>query len=101
MEVGLKLLMQLVGGLSAAVFTSGDKVLAEDGAVAVDDDEGKGRRFLGWSVPYVAEPTRGGITSQLTAAVLSPFNSFSAMRCSFSQIMALRFSRSHSAHFSR
>jgi hypothetical protein len=48
-EVGLKFMMQLVGGLSAAVLASGDKLLAEDGAVAIDDDKGKGGGFLGLS----------------------------------------------------
>ncbi len=43
--------MQLVSGLPAAFLTFGDKVFAEDGAVAVDDDEGEGKGFLRLSVP--------------------------------------------------
>jgi len=45
-EVGLKLLVQLMGGLSAAVLASGNKVLAKDSTIAVDDDEGKRGGFL-------------------------------------------------------
>ena len=102
-EVGLKLLMEVVGGLSTALLAHGDKVLAEDGAIAVDDDKGKRRGFLGIGVS-VSMTIRGRedvAQSNLTAADLRLFNSRSDMRCSFSQIMALRFSRSHSAHFSR
>lgn len=42
-KVGLKLLMQLVGGLAAAVLAAGNKVLSKDGAVAVNNDKSKGR----------------------------------------------------------
>lgn len=102
MEVGLKLLMEVVGGLSAALLAQGDKVLAEDGAIAVDDDKGKRRGFLGSvSVIMTIRGREDVAQSKLTAADLRLFNSRSDMRCSFSQIMALRFSRSHSAHFSR
>jgi hypothetical protein len=45
-KVGLKLLMQFMGGLSAAVLALGDKVLPEDGTIAVDDDKSKRRGFL-------------------------------------------------------
>jgi hypothetical protein len=34
--------MQLMGSLSAALLASGNKILAEDGAIAIDDDESKG-----------------------------------------------------------
>jgi hypothetical protein len=34
--------MQLMGSLSAALLTSGNKVLAEDGAIAIDNDESEG-----------------------------------------------------------
>jgi hypothetical protein len=51
-EVGLKLLMQLVGGLSAALLAAGNKVLAEDGAVSVDNDKGEGGGFLDGVTTY-------------------------------------------------
>jgi hypothetical protein len=35
-----------MGGLSAAVLASGNKVLAKDSTIAVDDDEGKRGGFL-------------------------------------------------------
>lgn len=41
MKVGLKLLMQLMGGLSAAILAPSNKVFAEDSTIAVDDDKGK------------------------------------------------------------
>lgn len=35
--------MQVVGSLSPALLASGNKVLAEDGAIAIDNDESEGR----------------------------------------------------------
>lgn len=34
-------MMKLVSGLSAALLASGNKVLAEDGSIAIDNDEGE------------------------------------------------------------
>jgi hypothetical protein len=44
--------MQLVGGLSAALLAAGNKVLAEDGAVSVDNDKGEGGGFLDGVTTY-------------------------------------------------
>jgi hypothetical protein len=39
--------MQLVSSISAAFFTSGNKVLAKDSSIAIDDNKGERRGFLG------------------------------------------------------
>jgi hypothetical protein len=45
-EVSLKLLMQLVSSLSAALLPTGNKVLPKDSPIPVNNDKGKGGSFL-------------------------------------------------------
>lgn len=64
MKVGLKLLMQLMGGLSAAILTPSNKVLAEDGTIAVDDDKSKRGGFL-VVLAYVTQRGAGQIWARV------------------------------------
>ena len=111
-EVGLKLLMQLVSSLSAAVLASGNKVFAEDGTIAVDDDKRKRGRFLDTSAPDFGAGLdwacgRTGTYSSrfkniqlslLHALLLLPYHGVALLAIALGALVAVTLQQVHVAH---